>query len=134
MTSTYTSPASSTTDTKPVLSSSDLQQQHVTGTPDQSIASQAIGVGSNNNNNNNNNDSGLSPSSASLASATTPGACKQCAGCSGKISDRFLLHAMDRYWHTGCLKCSCCQVHLGEIGTSCFTKAGMILCKNDYVR
>ena len=59
---------------------------------------------------------------------------KQCAGCGVKIIDRFLLHAMDKYWHTGCLKCSCCQAHLGEIGTTCFTRNGMILCKNDYLR
>ncbi|RUS76615.1 hypothetical protein EGW08_015624, partial [Elysia chlorotica] len=59
---------------------------------------------------------------------------KQCAGCGVRIQDRFLLLAMERYWHTGCLKCSCCQAQLGEIGTSCFTKAGMILCRNDYIR
>merc|ERR1719483_2062406 len=59
---------------------------------------------------------------------------KSCAGCGGRLADRFLLHALERYWHTGCLKCSCCQGRLGEIGTSCFTKAGMILCRNDYVR
>ena len=64
----------------------------------------------------------------------TGGVAKACAGCGGRIQDRFLLHAMDRYWHTGCLKCSCCQGKLGEIGTSCYTKAGMILCRNDYVR
>ncbi|KAL8558171.1 hypothetical protein ACOMHN_035476 [Nucella lapillus] len=57
-----------------------------------------------------------------------------CAGCGRLIQDRFLLHALDRYWHTGCLKCSCCQAQLGEIGKSCFTKAGMILCRNDYIR
>ncbi|KAK3728278.1 hypothetical protein RRG08_060065 [Elysia crispata] len=62
------------------------------------------------------------------------GSPKQCAGCGVRIQDRFLLLAMDRYWHTGCLKCSCCQAQLGEIGTSCFTKAGMILCRNDYIR
>ena len=59
---------------------------------------------------------------------------KSCAGCGARICDRFLLHAMDRYWHTGCLKCSCCQAQLGEIGTTCYAKAGMILCKNDYIR
>ncbi|XP_074654558.1 LIM domain transcription factor LMO4.1-like isoform X2 [Tubulanus polymorphus] len=59
---------------------------------------------------------------------------KSCAGCGARICDRYLLHAVDRYWHTGCLKCSCCQAHLGEIGTSCFAKRGMILCKNDYIR
>ncbi|XP_078075046.1 LIM domain transcription factor LMO4.2 [Mustelus asterias] len=59
---------------------------------------------------------------------------KMCAGCGGKIADRFLLYAMDSYWHSRCLKCSCCQAQLGEIGTSCFTKSGMILCRNDYIR
>ncbi|XP_013399661.1 LIM domain transcription factor LMO4 [Lingula anatina] len=62
------------------------------------------------------------------------GSSKACAGCGARIEDKFLLHALDRYWHLGCLKCSCCQAHLGEIGTSCFAKAGMILCKNDYIR
>lgn len=59
---------------------------------------------------------------------------KVCAGCGGKIVERFLLHALDRYWHNGCLKCSCCGAMLADIGTSCFTKGGMILCKNDYMR
>lgn len=57
-----------------------------------------------------------------------------CAGCGAKIMDRFLLHALDRYWHNGCLKCSCCQATLADIGSSCFTKGGMILCKSDYTR
>lgn len=62
--------------------------------------------------------------------ASTP---KTCAGCGGRIIDRFLLHAVDRYWHTGCLKCSCCQAPLADFN-SCFVKAGMILCRNDYLR
>lgn len=70
----------------------------------------------NNNNNNNNNT------------------VKVCAGCGGKIMERFLLHALDRYWHNGCLKCSCCAAMLADIGSSCYTKGGMILCKNDYMR
>ena len=41
---------------------------------------------------------------------------------------------MDQYWHIGCLKCTYCQVVLGEIGQSCYTKSGMILCKTDYRR
>nr|XP_023012774.1 uncharacterized histidine-rich protein DDB_G0274557-like [Leptinotarsa decemlineata] len=72
----------------------------------------------NNNNNNNNNNNTV----------------KVCAGCGGKIVERFLLHALDRYWHNGCLKCSCCSAMLADLGTSCFTKGGMILCKQDYMR
>ncbi|KAL5280540.1 LMO4.2 family protein [Megaselia abdita] len=61
-------------------------------------------------------------------------AIKYCAGCGGKIMERYLLYALDRYWHNSCLKCYCCGATLGDIGSSCYTKAGMILCKPDYVR
>ena len=59
---------------------------------------------------------------------------KECASCCVRIWDRYLLSCMGRHWHTGCLKCSCCQAPLGDIGRSCFAKNGMILCKNDYLR
>ncbi|XP_075303517.1 LIM domain transcription factor LMO4.1 [Anarrhichthys ocellatus] len=57
-----------------------------------------------------------------------------CAGCGGRIADRFLLFSMERYWHTRCLKCSCCHAQLGEYSSTCYSKGGMILCKNDYIR
>ncbi|KAM4532751.1 LIM domain transcription factor LMO4.1-like isoform 1-T2 [Fundulus diaphanus] len=57
-----------------------------------------------------------------------------CAGCGGRIADRFLLFSMERYWHTRCLKCSCCHAQLGEYSSICYSKGGMILCKNDYIR
>ena len=63
-----------------------------------------------------------------------PSAPRSCAGCGGKIADRFLLFSMERYWHTRCLKCSCCQAQLGDIGTTCYSKGGMILCRSDYIR
>ncbi|KAI4874986.1 hypothetical protein NFI96_017653, partial [Prochilodus magdalenae] len=59
---------------------------------------------------------------------------RQCAGCGLKISDQFLLFALDRYWHCSCLTCSCCHVPLAQIGSSCFTRSGMILCRSDYIR
>ena len=59
---------------------------------------------------------------------------KSCAACGRTILERFLLHALDKYWHMECLQCSCCNVRLGEVGTSCFSKGGMILCRNDYLR
>lgn len=52
----------------------------------------------------------------------------------GKIVERYFLHALDRYWHNSCLKCSCCNAMLADIGSSCFTRSGMILCKPDYSR
>lgn len=62
------------------------------------------------------------------------GPVKHCAGCGGKITERFFLHALDRYWHNNCLKCSCCGAMLADIGSSCYTRSGMILCKGDYSR
>jgi len=79
-------------------------------------------LNSNNNNNNNNSNNNNCPT------------VKVCAGCGGKIVERFLLHALDRYWHNSCLKCTCCGAMLADIGGTCFTKANMILCKNDYYR
>lgn len=61
-------------------------------------------------------------------------AARSCAGCGGRIADRFLLFSMERYWHTRCLKCSCCHAQLGEYSSTCYSKGGMILCKNDYIR
>lgn len=61
-------------------------------------------------------------------------ALKECAGCGGKIVERFLLHALDRYWHHGCLKCTCCGQALADMGRSFYFKGGMILCKSDYTR
>ncbi|KAK7095282.1 LIM domain transcription factor LMO4.1-like [Littorina saxatilis] len=92
------------------------------------------------NNNNLNNNNSMGPALNSTPGGHMPmgngngNTAHACAGCGRGIQDRFLLHALDRYWHTGCLKCSCCQAQLGEIGKSCFTKAGMILCRNDYIR
>ncbi|XP_026468515.1 LIM/homeobox protein Lhx9-like [Ctenocephalides felis] len=59
---------------------------------------------------------------------------KLCAGCGYRIEERFLLLALDRYWHHACLKCTYCQATLADLGASCFSKRGMILCKGDYHR
>uniref|UniRef100_A0A672H694 LIM domain only protein 3 n=1 Tax=Salarias fasciatus TaxID=181472 RepID=A0A672H694_SALFA len=40
---------------------------------------------------------------------------KGCAGCNRKIKDRFLLKALDKFWHEDCLKCACCDCRLGEV-------------------
>ncbi|TNM92457.1 hypothetical protein fugu_019469, partial [Takifugu bimaculatus] len=55
-------------------------------------------------------------------------------GADGRITDRFLLFSMERYWHTRCLRCSCCHAELGEFSRSCYSRGGMILCKDDYIR
>ena len=48
--------------------------------------------------------------------------------------DRFVFQAMDEFWHNECLKCTCCTAKLADIGSTCFFKGGMILCKEDYVK
>lgn len=65
---------------------------------------------------------------------SAPTSTQLCAGCGGQIVERWLLLAMDRYWHNGCLKCTYCNATLSELGQSCYTKSGMILCKADYRR
>ncbi|XP_074655751.1 LIM/homeobox protein Lhx9-like [Tubulanus polymorphus] len=56
-----------------------------------------------------------------------------CAGCSGRIVDRFYLMAVDKQWHTSCLKCSECCLRL-DSELTCFAKDGNIYCKEDYYR
>ncbi|ESN93902.1 hypothetical protein HELRODRAFT_145858, partial [Helobdella robusta] len=59
---------------------------------------------------------------------------KQCASCDKIISDRYLLLAADKYWHVTCLRCTSCHVVLSEVGSTCFSKSGMTLCRSDYIR
>ena len=47
---------------------------------------------------------------------------------------RYLLKALDQYWHEDCLKCSCCDCRLGEVGNTLFSKANLIMCRRDYLR
>uniref|UniRef100_T1HG80 LIM zinc-binding domain-containing protein n=1 Tax=Rhodnius prolixus TaxID=13249 RepID=T1HG80_RHOPR len=47
---------------------------------------------------------------------------------------RYMLKALDLYWHEDCLKCGCCDCRLGEVGSTLYTKANLILCRRDYLR
>src|SRR5882757_735386 len=57
----------------------------------------------------------------------------ECAACHKVIRERYLLKALDQLWHEDCLKCACCDCRLGEVGSTLFTKANLILCKRDYL-
>ncbi|XP_032242154.1 LIM domain only protein 3 [Nematostella vectensis] len=57
-----------------------------------------------------------------------------CRSCNEPISDKYVLQALGSYWHEGCLKCECCDSRLGDIGSSLYSKANLILCKRDYLR
>ncbi|KAH8850996.1 LIM domain transcription factor LMO4-B [Schistosoma japonicum] len=57
-----------------------------------------------------------------------------CAGCGGPIVEKTLLNAIDRFWHTTCLNCSCCGLRLDELGPSVFVRSNMLLCRQDYLK
>ncbi|XP_003738800.1 LIM domain only protein 3 [Galendromus occidentalis] len=57
-----------------------------------------------------------------------------CTGCQKPIRERYLLKALEQFWHEDCLKCACCECRLGEVGSTLFTKSNLILCKRDYLR
>lgn len=59
---------------------------------------------------------------------------RMCRACNQPITDRYVLQAIDSYWHEGCLKCACCECRLGDIGSSLYCKSNLILCKRDYLR
>lgn len=68
-----------------------------------------------------------SPKDVSIHESST------CAGCGLLIQDRYVLLALDRRWHSSCLKCSECSSSL-DSQVSCFTRNGKIYCKSDYYR
>ncbi|XP_033122559.1 LIM/homeobox protein Lhx9-like isoform X1 [Anneissia japonica] len=59
--------------------------------------------------------------------------CSECAGCRGRITDRYYLLAADKQWHTECLRCTECKLRLDDQLT-CFARDGNIYCKEDYYR
>ncbi|XP_055342790.1 LIM domain only protein 3-like isoform X2 [Paramacrobiotus metropolitanus] len=69
-----------------------------------------------------------------VSGSLTCGNLLHCSGCGTVILDRFYLKALDKLWHEDCLKCACCDCRLGEVGSTCFTKADLILCRRDYLR
>jgi len=56
-----------------------------------------------------------------------------CSGCGQRIFDRYYVLAVDRQWHNECLKCHRCGTVLSG-HTTCFSRDGLILCKDDYYR
>ncbi|VDP45430.1 unnamed protein product [Soboliphyme baturini] len=56
-----------------------------------------------------------------------------CAGCQLKIKDQFYLLVADLTWHIQCLRCCVCRVSL-ETELTCFTREGLIFCKEDYYK
>ena len=67
---------------------------------------------------------------ASVASDNPP---TVCGGCGLKITDRFYLVAVERAWHSDCLRCSECRRPL-DTALSCFARQSRIYCRDDYYR
>ena len=68
------------------------------------------------------------------ATGSSAGSLPICSGCNKGIAERFLLKAMNELWHEDCLKCSACYCRLGEVGSTLYTRANLLLCKRDYLR
>ena len=58
---------------------------------------------------------------------------RYCAGCGGRIVDRYFLKTADNHWHVHCLQCYDCKYHLDNEPT-CFVREGNVYCKEDYYR
>ena len=54
-----------------------------------------------------------------------------CSGCNLKIHDKYVFNLMNTTWHGECLQCSQCGQVLRE---SCFSKNGLLYCKDDYIK
>ncbi|KAL0851776.1 hypothetical protein ABMA28_000086, partial [Loxostege sticticalis] len=67
------------------------------------------------------------------SSEDSPAAPDECAGCGGRIQDRYYLLAVDRQWHGACLRCCECRLPL-DTELTCFSRDGNIYCKEDYYR
>ncbi|XP_013183601.1 protein apterous isoform X1 [Amyelois transitella] len=68
------------------------------------------------------------PDEPPQASADEP-----CAGCGARITDRYYLLALERRWHTPCLRCCECKMPL-DSEQRCYARDSNIFCKNDYTR
>ena len=56
-----------------------------------------------------------------------------CAGCDYRITDRYYLMAVDKAWHSECLRCDECRRPL-DSALSCFARQSRIYCREDYYR
>lgn len=58
-----------------------------------------------------------------------PSSASCCAGCNQPITERYILKALDKPWHSKCFCCSVCQIQLTK---ECYTRGGCIYCKSHF--
>ena len=73
-----------------------------------------------------------SPAALTNSNNTTPSP-TLCGGCGFKIVDRYYLVAVDKAWHSECLRCDECRRPL-DTAHSCFARQSRIYCREDYHR
>ena len=76
-------------------------------------------------------ETGATPAIPTAVTSTTTAAI--CAGCGFKIADRYYLVAVDKAWHSECLRCDECRRPL-DTALSCFARQSRIYCREDYHR
>ncbi|KFD55295.1 hypothetical protein M513_03936, partial [Trichuris suis] len=69
----------------------------------------------------------------STTEATTSLRKNVCFACRENITDQFYLHVAGQCWHIQCLQCCVCHSNL-ETNLTCFTRNGLIFCKEDYFK
>jgi LIM domain. len=57
-----------------------------------------------------------------------------CTHCKKKIESKYLLYALDSYWHEKCLKCDFCRKPLHKFGSKFYCRQGAKFCQDDFVR
>ena len=68
-----------------------------------------------------------------VGSEHSPSPTTLCGGCGFKITDRYYLVAVERAWHSECLRCGECRRPL-DTALSCFSRQSRIYCRDDYYR
>ncbi|XP_057371603.1 LIM/homeobox protein Lhx2-like [Daphnia carinata] len=68
-----------------------------------------------------------------VGSEHSPSPTTLCGGCGFKITDRYYLVAVERAWHSECLRCGECRRPL-DTALSCFARQSRIYCRDDYYR
>ena len=57
-----------------------------------------------------------------------------CSLCKHKIQNKYLLYALEKYWHEKCLKCDFCRKPLYKSSNRFYYRQGAKFCREDFLR